>query len=120
MRLYYRHGWLLYAHPDMSGGTVLTGNVLSFELAAEHAYRATLLRLTAELHADGALRAGQQADRPVEQLMWDALQSWPEPGRKDGRRWPPEMLALLGLARNHPAEYERLRDGEAVLRALGG
>jgi len=113
-RMYFRHGWLLYAHQDMSGGAVVSGDVMSFELSAERFAGGTSLRLAVEL--PGELRAG----RPLEQLMWDAFQSWPEPGRKDGRRWPPEMEALLALARNHPEEYGRLREGEAVLRALGG
>jgi hypothetical protein len=33
---------------------------------------------------------------------------------------PPHMGALLALARNHPDEYNDLREREAVLKALGG
>jgi hypothetical protein len=111
-----RPGWLLYASPEIGPGLVLSGEVLRFELAAEHSWAAASYRVTCEL-APGAV---PRHDGPLEAAMWQALQSWPQPGSKDGRRWPAEMEALLALARNHPEEYERLRDGEAVLRALGG
>jgi hypothetical protein len=32
----------------------------------------------------------------------------------------PDIKALLALARRHPDEYDELRLGEAVLKALGG
>jgi hypothetical protein len=33
---------------------------------------------------------------------------------------PPDMLALLALARRHPKEYQELHEGENILKALGG
>lgn len=33
---------------------------------------------------------------------------------------PPNLAALLVLARRHPEEYEKLCEGEAILKALGG
>lgn len=32
----------------------------------------------------------------------------------------PNLAALLALARRHPQEYDQLREGEEVLKALGG
>lgn len=117
-RMHFRQGWLLYANPEISKGMVVSGDVMTFELSAERAFGGTSLRITCELPYGAALRYGAHG-APLEAMMWDALQSWPQAG-KDGRRWPPEMRALLALARNHPEEYEQLREGEAVLRALGG
>lgn len=119
-RLHSRYGWLLYANPDISGGTVLAGDVMQFELSAEHAYGGMAIRVACEMMPGASIRQGAGSGTSLEALMWDALQSWPEPGIRDGRRWPPEMMALLELARRHPEEYEELREGEAVLRALGG
>lgn len=116
-RLHLRHGWLLYAHPEVSKGMVVSGDVMAFELSAEHAYGGQSLRVTCELYRGDVRHSMNGAS--LESMMWNALQDWPEPG-KDGRKWPPEMLALLALARNHPEEFERLREGEAVLNALGG
>lgn len=118
-RLHSRHGWLLYANPEVSKGMVVSGDVMTFELSAELAYGGTSLRITCELPPGAELRHGTHG-ATLESMMWQALQRWPEPGGKDGRRWPPEMRALLALAQNYPEEYERLRDDEAVLRALGG
>lgn len=44
--------------------------------------------------------------------LWELARDDPHP--------PPELAALLELARRHPEEFEELREGEAVLRALGG
>jgi hypothetical protein len=33
---------------------------------------------------------------------------------------PPDILALLALARKHPEEYQQLHEGEQILKALGG
>jgi hypothetical protein len=109
---------MLYANPHLSGGVVLSGDVREFELSRDwHGFRVTLDLL------EETWRQGQVQDPvpgPLESLMWDALQSWPQPGVRDGRRWPPEMTALLALAERYPGEYAQLRDAEAVLRALGG
>lgn len=112
-RISSAQGWLLYANPEIAKGMVVSGDVMIFELAVDRSAWGSSLRVTCDLAAP-VLRQGV----PLESMMWEALQSWP--GDKQGRKWPPEMLALLALARNHPEEYERLRDGEAVLRALGG
>lgn len=46
------------------------------------------------------------------QSMWEIV--------RDMTPRPPEVTALLALARAHPQEYAELTEGEAVLRALGG
>jgi hypothetical protein len=118
--IYAPHGWLLYAIPSMNEGAVIAGDVMGFELSAEHGYGDAAWRVTAEMAPGAQLhtKAPGGSAPGLESLMWEALQSWPESGRKGGRRWPPEMLALLALARNHPEEYEQLREGEIVLKAL--
>lgn len=114
-RLHMRRGWLLYAQPDLFGGSVVSGDVFSYEMSMDHSRWGSSLRIVTEMEPGVQVRQG-----PVNAALWEALQSWPEPGTKDGREWPPEMRALLALARNHPEEYERLREGEAVLKVLGG
>lgn len=37
-----------------------------------------------------------------------------------GGEQPPNMAALLALARRHPDEYGELCEGEEILKALGG
>lgn len=114
-RLSTRYGWMLYASPDLFGGSAISGDVLWHEMAMDRSGWGSSLRITAEMAPGVQVRQGR-----ADAAMWEAFQGWPEPGVKDGRRWPPEMRALLALARNHPEEYERLREGEAVLGALGG
>lgn len=115
----FRPGWLLFAG-NLAGteGVVVSGEAWAVDLSAEHAAWGSRIRLTAELQDAVIIQA--RPPRSLEQSLWDALQRWPQPGVPDGRRWPAEVEALLALARNYPEEYERLRDGEAVLRALGG
>jgi len=119
-RFHYRQGWLLYANPEIRQGMVVSGDVLTFELSAERSFGGMSLRVTCELPGASLRQSVPASPRTLEQLMWEALQSWPEPGARDGRRWPPEMEALLELAKRHPEEYEELREGAAVFRALGG
>jgi hypothetical protein len=109
----YRTGWLLLA-ADLGQDIVIAGTAHRPDLAVRHGRYGTEVSITAQL-TDPVLPV---PGRPLEEQLWSALQSWPD--ERAGRRWPPEMRALLTLARNHPAEYEHLRESEAVLRALGG
>jgi hypothetical protein len=64
------------------------------------------------------IRCNRDEAGPLEGVMWEALQTWPD--ETAGRRWPVAMEALLELAGRHPGEYEEIREAVAVLRALGG
>jgi hypothetical protein len=103
-RLHSRYGWLLYANPELSDGMVVSGDVLSFELSAEQSYGRMAFTVRCELLPGAELRHSVNG-ASLEQMMWEALQHWPEPGVRDGRRWPAEMEAALELARRHPDEY---------------
>lgn len=56
---------------------------------------------------------------PDDGALWRTLNGWVKENPRD-HKWPPDVVALLELARRHPEEYEELREGEAVIRALGG
>jgi hypothetical protein len=111
----FRPGWLVFAGNLGGSDAAVCGEAWAVNLSVEHSAWSHSVRLDAELR-DAVMFHG----KPPEQHLWEALQHWPQPGTKDGRRWPAEMEALLALARRHPEEYEELRQGEAVLRALGG
>jgi hypothetical protein len=93
---------------------VIAGEAHSPAVSVRHEISGTGISISADLAGPVIPAQG----RPLESMLWDALQSWPD--ERAGRRWPPEVRALLALARAHPEEYEHLRESEAVLRALGG
>jgi hypothetical protein len=89
---------------------VLTGETYRTDLSVQHGLYTSSVSLTCELD-NVVMRTGQRQQgepRPLESLLWEALQTWPD--KDAGRRWPPEMEALLALAREHPQEYESLRE----------
>jgi hypothetical protein len=106
-------GWLLFTGNFGSRDTTMSGDVTSFEFSADHRMYGSSYRLTCELGVPVHARTDQY---PGESL-WPALQSW-EAGSPE-RRWPPEIAALLELARAHPEEYDRLlRAGQPLLTAV--
>jgi hypothetical protein len=122
MPSWHSRSWLLLAGDIGGHQGVLSGDVFRTDVSVQHGLGlyTSAVSVTCEL-GKAALRTGQryQGERVMlESLLWEALRTWPD--ENAGRRWPPEMLALLALARKYPQEYEILRDGEAVLRALGG
>jgi hypothetical protein len=108
----YRPGWLLFAG-NLGADVVIAGQAYGSQAGVRHGMSGTSVSISADLD-----RPVIHQGRPLEAMVWEAFQSWPD--ERAGQRWPPEVLALLALARNHPEEYERLRESEAVLRALGG
>lgn len=93
---------------------MIAGQAYSSHVTVRHGMSGTGISISADL-ADPVVPV---QGRPLESMLWEAFRSWPD--ERAGRRWPPEVRALLALARAHPEEYEHLREGEAVLRALGG
>lgn len=103
-----RPGWLLLAGDIGGHEAVLTGDAIRMDLSVEQGFYTSSVSLTCEL-GQAVIRTGQRQQggpRPLEALLWEALQAWPD--KNAGRRWPPEMEALLALARKHPQEYENL------------
>jgi hypothetical protein len=103
-----RSSWLLIAGDIGGQESVLTGESIRTDLSVQQGLCSQSVSLTCEL-TDAVLRTGQRQQggpRPVEAMLWEALQTWPD--KDSGRRWPPEMKALLALARKHPQEYESL------------
>jgi hypothetical protein len=101
-------GWLLFTGNFGGRDTTLSGDVTSFEFSADHRLYGSSYRLTCDLSVPVLART----ERYPGESMWAALQSWKAGGPE--RRWPPEIAAMLELARNHPEEYKRLREAEAA------
>jgi hypothetical protein len=112
--------WLVLAGDIGGHQGVLSGDVSSTDVSVQQGMFSSSVSLACELDK-AVLRTGQRYQGEqvaLGSLLWEALQTWPD--ENAGRRWPPEMLALLALARKYPQEYEHLRESEAELRALGG
>jgi hypothetical protein len=103
-------GWLLLAGDIGGHEGVLTGGAFRTDLSVQQGLYTSTVSLACELDTV-VMRAGLRYEgepAPLESLLWEALQTWPD--ENAGRRWPPEMEALLALARKYPQEYENLRE----------
>ena len=102
-----RDGWLLYE--GILG--VIAGQVLHSDISVQHSY----LDVTSV-----ASPVRQLAHGYTEITFTAVLAEDMEWNRNPSGGDMPDIKALLALARRHPDEYDELRLGEAVLKALGG
>lgn len=103
----HRPTWLMLAGDVGGAEGVLSGAVYRTDLSVQQGLYTRSVSLSAELDRPvvrTVRRDGGPA--PMEAVMWEALQEWPD--ENAGRRWPPEMGALLALARKHPQEYDEI------------
>lgn len=102
-------GWLLYAG-DIG---VVAGRVLHADLSMH----ATMIDVTSiasphRVHVPADRQVTFTADLNPENMTWD------RPGPSTAV--VPNLKALMALARRHPDEYDELREGEEIMKALGG
>ena len=103
-----QRGWLLYA------GNL--GMVAADVLDADMSVQTSTIDITSVASPGRHLVRGPteitfKAQLAAEKMRWDQDVMGGE---------PPHLAALLALARRHPEEYEQLREGEEILKALGG
>lgn len=113
-RMGFPYGWLLYAGHAGGSDIALAGDCLCLEINVEQSiYARRSVRLSADM-GDAKLIQG----KPESEAMWEALQSWPEPGKPGGRRWSPQLRAMAGLARRYPDMYRMLLEAELAAEPL--
>lgn len=108
-RIHSYDGWLLYA--GRMG--LVTGEVLDVALDMQtSSIDITSIDSRVRQYIPGSIDVTFTA-RLGPDIKWDKTVV----GMKGD---PPDMLALLALARRHPEEYQQLHEGENILKALGG
>lgn len=102
-----RDGWLLYE------GTlgVIAGQVLHSDINVQQSY----IDVTS-VDSPGRITIPEYTEITFNAVMGGDMEWNRNPSHGD----MPDIKALLALARRHPDEYDELRLGEAVLKALGG
>lgn len=109
LRAGYRGGWLLYAG-DVG---VVAGRVLHADLSVRHSMiDVTSIASPDRLYVQGTREVTLAAELHPENMTWD------RPGPSTAV--VPNLKALMALARRHPGEYDELREGEEIMKALGG
>lgn len=103
-----RPGWLLYAG-DMG---LITADVLDADMSMQTStLDVTSVFSSARQLVRGTTEITFKAQLDEKNMHWDQDVTGGE---------PPNLAALLALARHHPDEYRQWCEGEAVLKALGG
>jgi hypothetical protein len=103
-------GWLLFTG-QLGAEYTITGDTCGIEVGMDYDSSGNRVRLKCELY-----RPVFRKEPYPGASLWPALQTWETPDR----RFPPDILALRELVRRHQAEFDDIRESEAVLRALGG